>query len=234
MKRLTASACLTAIVAATVSAGDVNVKAAQKRFIALIDEATVVMKTITDKTTAETAVRKLSGLSEIANQFMQNEYLALSPEQRKEMLKEDGPVKAAAKPWIVEMKRLEKLMETDSELKAILMRTELIRSNIAFSKGGEQVKSEAAKAQVAVLDSAVKAYFVKYGNFPASLKDLLETPDGKAIVQDAKALIDPWKKEFQYDHAGPKTKKAGGVGPDIWTVTPAKQEIGNWQLKKKA
>jgi hypothetical protein len=46
---------------------------------------------------------------------------------------------------------------------------------------------------------------------------------------EAKALIDPWDKEFQYDVAGKQNDKKK---PDIWTETPDKKTIGNWPEKK--
>ncbi len=43
---------------------------------------------------------------------------------------------------------------------------------------------------------------------------------------NAEELIDPWKKPYQYDPAGPKNK---GSKPDLWTATPEKKVIGNWK-----
>ena len=89
---------------------------------------------------------------------------------------------------------------------------------------GDKAKVDAAKAQLAVLDKAVQAYYKKNSTFPANLKELV---DNKFV--EAKALIDPWDKEFQYDTAGKHNK---GKKPDIWTRTPDKKTIGNWPKKK--
>ena len=89
----------------------------------------------------------------------------------------------------------------------------------------EKAKVDVAKAQVAELDKAVAAYRVKENVYPDSLMTLA---DAKLI--DLKALTDPWGKVYQYDVAG---KRNEGKKPDIWTVTPAKETIGNWPAMKK-
>src|SRR5437867_223568 len=86
-------------------------------------------------------------------------------------------------------------------------------------------KADAAKAQITILGKAVDAYRLKYAEFPANLKALVEK---KLVLPDA--IIDPWGKEFQYDVAG---KRNDGKTPDIWAVTPSKVTIGNWVEKKK-
>ena len=65
---------------------------------------------------------------------------------------------------------------------------------------------------------------MKNNNFPDNLKTLV---DDKFV--EAKALINPWDKEFQYDAGG---KHNDGKKPDIWTETPDKKTIGNWPEKK--
>jgi len=98
---------------------------------------------------------------------------------------------------------------------------------LGHAQEGKDRKAEvdAAKAQIAVLGKAVDTYHVKLGEYPMDLKALVE----KKLVQPD-ALIDPWKKEYQYDVTG---KHNGGKTPDIWTVTPNKVTIGNWVEKKK-
>jgi Type II secretion system (T2SS), protein G len=89
----------------------------------------------------------------------------------------------------------------------------------------DDAKVKVAKAQLAVLDKAVAAYFVKNTRFPDSLKTLVD--DG---LLKADSIIDPWKKEYQYEVGG---KHNGDKKPDIWTVTPDKKTIGNWPEKKE-
>jgi hypothetical protein len=95
----------------------------------------------------------------------------------------------------------------------------------------EKAKVNAAKVQVLNLDRAVKTHFVFHGTFPEKLEDLAgKQPNGGKPFLKAEALTDPWGKKYQYDPAGPKN---GGKIPDVWTVTPDKQTIGNWMLADK-
>jgi len=91
----------------------------------------------------------------------------------------------------------------------------------------EDAKVAAAKAQIAVLDKALQAYHLKHEKYPESLKALTE---GDKPYVEAAALTDPWKNPYQYDAAGPKNK---GKKPDVWTVTPDKETLGNWPAEKK-
>jgi hypothetical protein len=77
-----------------------------------------------------------------------------------------------------------------------------------------------AKMDMKTIERAVTDYCIKRGEYPPSLEALIGegavSPDG---------LRDPWKHEYHYDPTGRKNK---GTRPDIWTVTPAKEVIGNW------
>ena len=89
----------------------------------------------------------------------------------------------------------------------------------------EKAKVIDAKRQLRDLDNAVAQYRGKNDSLPDSLMSLV---DAKLI--DAKGVIDPWGKEYQYDVTG---KRNDGKKPDIWTVSPAKETIGNWPAEKK-
>jgi Type II secretion system (T2SS), protein G len=89
----------------------------------------------------------------------------------------------------------------------------------------DKAKVDVAKVQLAVLDKAVAAYRVKNDVFPESIQTLVD-----AKIIDAKAATDPWGKQYQYEVGG---KRNDRKKPDIWTVTPAKETIGNWPAKKK-
>ena len=85
---------------------------------------------------------------------------------------------------------------------------------------------QTAKADVKSIERAVTDYCIKRGEYPPSLEVLVDdgrvSPDG---------LRDPWKHEYRYDPIGRKNK---GTRPDIWTVTPAKEVIGNWKGKRSS
>ena len=101
------------------------------------------------------------------------------------------------------------------------------------ARSTESAKVEAARAQVRVLDVAVKTYQVKNGNPPQTLEVLLQ-PDpaagGSPYLENRQALLDPWGKQFQYAPEGLKNKT---TGPAIWTTTRDGQMIGNWLEPKK-
>jgi hypothetical protein len=79
---------------------------------------------------------------------------------------------------------------------------------------------QTAKIEMKSLERAVTDYCIKRGEYPPSLDALVN----EGAVQ-ADNLRDPWKHEYQYDPNGRKNK---GARPDIWTVTPAREIIGNW------
>jgi Type II secretion system (T2SS), protein G len=77
-----------------------------------------------------------------------------------------------------------------------------------------------AKMDMKSLERAVTDYCIKKGEYPPNLDTLVS--EGAV---NADGLRDPWKHEYQYDPNGRKNK---GARPDIWTVTPSREIIGNW------
>jgi hypothetical protein len=82
-----------------------------------------------------------------------------------------------------------------------------------------------AKSDVKTLERAVNDYCIKKGEYPPSLEALVSVG-----TVEANNLRDPWKHEYRYDPVGRKNK---GTRPDIWTVTPGKEVIGNWGREAK-
>lgn len=91
----------------------------------------------------------------------------------------------------------------------------------------DDAKRDRVKADVRTLTTACEAYMRNNdGNPPQSLAELVQPPDNrKPYLPGPEALLDPWGKEYQYNPAGPRNR---GLKPDIWTVTPENEEIGNW------
>jgi general secretion pathway protein G len=85
-------------------------------------------------------------------------------------------------------------------------------------------ENDLAKAGAKTLTIGVKSYQLRYESYPARLDQLVQPPDGGPFVLPG-ALLDPWGRPFQYDPAGPRNH---GKQPDIWTVTPKGEVIGNW------
>jgi hypothetical protein len=100
----------------------------------------------------------------------------------------------------------------------------LVLLGVAYAYLGSDGKAadplQTARSDVKALEKAVQKYCVKRGEYPARLDALV----GDGEVGPA-GLRDPWKHEYQYDPTGRKNK---GERPDIWTVTPTREVIGNW------
>src|SRR5262245_11718836 len=92
-------------------------------------------------------------------------------------------------------------------------------------------KRDAAKLQIKALEQAVQQFALNNASvWPPTLEILTEPKaDGGAPYLKREALTDPWSKPFQYDANGTHHK---GKLPDIWTVTPGGETIGNWDEKK--
>ncbi len=84
-------------------------------------------------------------------------------------------------------------------------------------------KINAAKDQLNGLTAATQTFKLKNGEYPKTLNELVESKP--PFLQGKNAIIDPWKQAYQYDPEGPKND---GARPDIWTITPDKELIGNW------
>jgi type II secretory pathway pseudopilin PulG len=87
-------------------------------------------------------------------------------------------------------------------------------------------KEDVAKQQARDIAKACEMYATRNdGNLPTNLQALtVQSENGPAILPPD-GIIDPWKKEFQYDPSGPNN---GGNRPDVWTTSPSGKQIGNW------
>jgi hypothetical protein len=74
---------------------------------------------------------------------------------------------------------------------------------------------------ILTLSTAVKTYKLRTGANPRRLDDVLKYINGGT----ASNLNDAWGRRFDYDPDGPRN---GGKQPDIWTVSPNGELIGNW------
>jgi len=93
----------------------------------------------------------------------------------------------------------------------------------------DEAKRDAARLQSKNLTEAVEAYYVKNGEYPASLAVLTERDaEGNKPYLDVDALRTPWGSTYQYDPSGPNN---GGNKPDIWAETP-QGRIGNWPAQR--
>ncbi len=99
-----------------------------------------------------------------------------------------------------------------------------------------QSKEQIAEVQVKqTLTKACQTYFVRYGQWPTTLEELISMPQQKGdrpILDDPTAILDPWERPYVYDSTGPNN---GGLKPDISCQSPdTGKTIGNWpQLKQQ-
>jgi hypothetical protein len=190
-----------------------------------------ILKGIKDKAGAEAAAPKLKALDErrAALKKAQTVLEKLSPEERRRLLAEYADARAKARKAIEpELERLQRL----PEVKALLMKESVLLKGgfeqLALLKDTKtEVAKKVARIQIDVIEQALETHKVNSGAFPKTLKALTA---GARPLLEAKALADPWGKQYQYDRAGPKNK---GTKPDVWTVAPDKTVIGNWEDPKK-
>jgi len=78
-----------------------------------------------------------------------------------------------------------------------------------------QSKADVARLQAKKLKEACTTYFIRTGGFPTSLNDLVQPPAGGIpVLEDPKAIIDPWGQPYQYQNMGTKViigSNCGGV-----------------------
>jgi general secretion pathway protein G len=91
----------------------------------------------------------------------------------------------------------------------------------------ERSKENTALTQVkGALSTAVQTFYLNEGRYPNNLDELCEqTQSGGKALLERDALLDPWKKPYQYDASGQHNR---GNKPDIWTVSPSGKQLGNW------
>jgi type II secretion system protein G len=82
-------------------------------------------------------------------------------------------------------------------------------STIVVFRYLDSSKEKLAKAGVKTIESVVTAYKIDHGNYPQSLAELTQSPDGKAAALEETALLDPWEQPYVYEPGtlNPKTKK---------------------------
>jgi general secretion pathway protein G len=108
---------------------------------------------------------------------------------------------------------------------------------VTFIKQLENAKISATKIRAKEISSACEMYYVDTGAYPAGLQVLL--------MRDPVTMKGPWLKNaedilspingqpFQYDQSGTIGMQNGNTTqiPDVYTLTPDGQQIGNWKAK---
>ena len=101
--------------------------------------------------------------------------------------------------------------------------------------GGYYLMQAADKAKVDIARSKAKETLTKAcenykldhnDQWPPSLDVLVQGDEnGRAYLTDADAIKDPWGQVYSYD---PNGQHHQGRRPDIYTMSPAGEQIGNW------
>jgi general secretion pathway protein G len=95
----------------------------------------------------------------------------------------------------------------------------------------DDAKKGRAKMDVKTIEKACEAYFLKEGQYPASLAVLTQMqPDGSRPYLEADAIFDPWKRPYGYSPTPTHNVVSGK--PDVWSEGPSPgnpaSQIGNW------
>jgi hypothetical protein len=182
-----------------------------------------ILKSIKDKKGAEAARAKLRALTAALDK-KGKQFAALPKARQQELLKKyRAEMTKTGAALSRERDRLAKVEGVAELLDDVTPFNELLA-----------MRRVRALLQILALDQAVATYKVKTGEWPRTLKALSEPlPDKSAALVKAKDLLDPWKRPFQYDPAGPRNK---GKKPDIWSLGPPNRKdnmMGNWPAEKK-
>ena len=89
----------------------------------------------------------------------------------------------------------------------------------------DDAKIDKANADMKVIHTACKSYFIRANAWPTSLMDIVQPQDGGRPFIDggAAALQDPWGNQYQYTmHVNPVS---GEEEPLIFTTTPNGQQL---------
>lgn len=92
----------------------------------------------------------------------------------------------------------------------------------------ESKEMRSARFGVLLITRKLAEYHADNQAYPERLEALTLAEGGKKPYLSPSALVDPWKRPYQYDAAGKRNEKKR---PDVWSKGPDEkpgQEIGNW------
>src|SRR5262245_30625896 len=123
---------------------------------------------------------------------------------------------------------------TPEQVAAFLAKQGLLKAPAVDAEQQEQL-AVMARIKARNIQKAAENFYLDQGQFPPALDALLErTEQGNGpYLQRKEDLLDPWGQPYQYDPSGVRNTQAGAkaVIPDVWTVAPSGNEIGNWVNK---
>ncbi len=103
-------------------------------------------------------------------------------------------------------------------------------ASVMYMRALDQAREDRAKIGVEALTNAAGLYQMKHGDYPQTLVQLLQPPDGGRPYVEQSELIDPWGREYKYAYPG--QHHTGTGKPDIWSdgIRPGDPTCikGNW------
>jgi hypothetical protein len=222
---------LLAVTPAAVGAEDRE--AGIKEAIGLLKEALPILKTVTDKASAEAALPKLKALDDRITALEKKEAAlpkATEEERKRLEAKYKEPLEKVLTDLGQEFERIGKIPAASAVLKDVFPLKQL-HAGKGLVAQYEQVKISVARIEVRALEQQLQVYKLSNGDYPQNLEALAQPqPSGGAALVPKEKLLDPWKRPYQYNPAGPKNQ---GLKPDVWSLGPnpknADGVIGNWQ-----
>ncbi len=129
------------------------------------------------------------------------------------------------------------LIEVLLVLVILVILASLATVNILAAKRSADVK--AAKIQVELFDHALQHFQLDVGVFPSIGSGLMALQNPPADIPDQNKWagpyldkgipLDPWNNIYQYAYPPQHNRDR----PDVWTVSPENQIIGNWEETTK-
>src|SRR5262249_10666184 len=197
-----------------------DAEAILKDTLKLMSEMADLLKPVKDRASAEGALAKLKAINEQLAALKKKDFAIFPAKRRQLFAKCKVPIETTMKALGSEVARIHKLPEAKDVLTRELSRFDETSKTLVMMK--EAMRS-AARVQIKRIDKALQIYKLKTGKFPANLAALTE---GKNPILKENDLHDPWEKHYLYDPTGPRND---GRRPDVWTMPPEEETIGNWE-----
>ena len=89
----------------------------------------------------------------------------------------------------------------------------------------ERARESKAKLDITHVGEAVEQYNYDAGDYPPDLVTLTQPMEGRHAYLEAKDIVDPWGKQYQYE---PQNRNQNTGKPRISTTTPGGQPVANW------
>jgi general secretion pathway protein G len=105
---------------------------------------------------------------------------------------------------------------------------------VIFLRAQEDAYRDIARIDLKSLTEACQAYARSHGGEnPQTLQELVQPSDGGRPYLEAKKLLDPWGRPYQYNPQSQNANNQAAGKPDIWStganLNDPNGTIGNWE-----